>query len=155
MLHFPSHKFAVAIASNLESTNPRYFALLLASAILGEPFEVPQLYTGNWLDHIRLRALQISFGEGLAYFDRYRVPKTTEKKEMQSAFEYINQFASDKLLTNTKDGGAELIENGRHPKHGWAYVKVGSYIADILHQKYGDQHLSKYFREGKLKFFAD
>lgn len=155
LLHFPSHKLTVAIASNLESTNPRYFAQLLASAILGDPIDVPRLYTGNWLDNIRLRALQIIFREGLAYFDRYKVPKTTEKKEMQSAFEYINQFASDKLLTNTKDRGAELIANGRHPKRDWAFVKVGSYIADILHQKYGDQHLSTYFREGQLKFFAD
>ncbi len=155
LLHFPSHKLTVAIASNLESTNPRYFAQLLAGAILDEPVEVPRLYTGNWLDNIRLRALQITFREGLAYFDRYKVSMTTEKKELQSAFEYINQFASDKLLTNTKDVGAELIENGRHPKHGWVFVKVGSYIADILHQKYGDRHLSTYFREGKLKFFAD
>lgn len=155
LLHFPSHELTVAIASNLESTNPRYFAQLLASAVLGEPFKVPRLYTGNRFDNTRQRALQITFSEGLAYFDRYKVPKTTEEEEMQTAFEYIDRFVSDKLLAKTKDGGAELIENGRHPGHGWVFVKVGSYIADILHRKYGDRHLSTYFREGKFKFFAD
>ncbi|HEY0159724.1 MAG TPA: serine hydrolase domain-containing protein [Thermoanaerobaculia bacterium] len=130
----PSERFAVALASNFENADLSPFEDKLFALFLGDPAPVG-LRAAREEDAPLLEALQAAYSQGLAYYDRYGKPMTTDRRELAAAFRFL------------RDG--KNLADGAHPVTGEPLVKIGSYIASIL----GDA--DRYHRAGALRFFAD
>jgi CubicO group peptidase (beta-lactamase class C family) len=130
----PSAHFAVALASNFEDAILDPFEDELIAIFLGDPTP-RRMRAAHEADAELLDALQAAYNSGLAYFDRYGRPMTTDRRELDAAFRFLRE--------------GKNLADGAQPLTGEPLTKAGSYMASIL----GNANL--YHREGALRFFAD
>lgn len=137
-VYFPHEHFGVALASNFENVNLDLFADKAIEIFLDQPRDVGVSANAD-ADNTMFAAMNAAFTYGLAYYDRFGRPMTTNPRELAQAFRYLQDALKDR----------KLVADGRHPVAGEPLVKAGSYMASIL----GDT--DRYHRDGALRFFAD
>lgn len=155
LLHLPTHDITVAVASNLEGSNPANLARQLLGAILDEPADIGGIYTGNWRNDLRIRVFRTLFSRGASYHDFYRKPYTADKDKLKKAFDYLNQMGQDTSLNKLKNRGNDWFENGRHPVSDHAFLTVGSHMVSVLLKMKGDQWMDEGYSKGPLFFVAE
>jgi len=154
LVQFPHDNFYIALAYNLEGANLHVFSHRLFQLIMDEPWNL-KVYTGNKIDDALYDGLHQVFNYGMAYFERYEKPMTTDQQELVAAFDYFNRCMNRDSLTDNYKKFAGKIADGRHPIAHRAFVKIGSYIAAKLQEEYGAQQLNKYHHRGAISFFND
>lgn len=141
LTYIPSARFTVALASNFEDANLDPFEEKLMELFLGEP-QPRSARAVNEQDARVWEALNSTYVNGLAYYDRHGRAMTTDPRELAEAFRYFRAAL-------TPD--AKKIADGAQPVAGQPFVKVGSYIAGVLAADRKDA----LYRDGTLRFFTD
>ncbi|MFQ5825012.1 MAG: serine hydrolase [bacterium] len=154
LVRFPKENFAIALAYNFEGANRHLYAHRLIQLILDESWNMP-VYTGNKLDDALYSGLWNVFNYGLNYFDRYQKPVTSEEKDLAEAFDYFNKYVNREQITSDPKTILRKIRDGRHPVANEAFVKLGSYMAEKVHEKTNAKSIQIYHRIGAIRFFDD
>ena len=145
---FPTKKFAVAVAANLEGADTSVYLRRLTELILDEPWGV-FVSTRNKADERTILAMQGVFEYGMMHYELLQRPLGKDAQEAAKAFAYFNQ------CLNADATQADRIEDGRHPVSDLAFVKMGSLMAARLKERFGIARLASYHRTGMIPFFAD
>lgn len=143
LLVLPTHKTAVAVASNFEETDPFIYARRIYEIISGEPWNIG-VFARSQKDAAVLNGMDAAFDYGMQYFDRYGKPMTTDATELKEAFAYFNES-----LTSTE--AQQRFQRGRHPSAKQAFVKMASYMASKLDKS----DFENYYQNGAIRFFSD
>ncbi len=141
LTYLPKAGLIVALASNFEDADLDPFEDKIIELFLGEP-PVARVSAAKPEDARIWETLESTYSSGLAYYDRYGKPMTTNRKELDEAFRYFQAALA---------GNAKQIAQGAHPAAGQPFVKVGSYMASVLAADRKDA----LYRDGVLRFFAD
>jgi len=154
LVQFPIENFYIALAYNLEGANLHVYSHRLLQLILDEAWNM-DVYAGSKIDDAIVNGLQDIFNCGMAYFDRYGKPLTIDPRELSEAYSYFNQNLNGDSLSSNYDKFARKINDGRHPVANQALVKIGSYMAARLQQKFGREGIKKYHQQGAISFCHD
>lgn len=154
ILRIPSEKFAVAFACNLEDVDKTIYVQRLYEAIYDQPWYIP-VYTKEKADQTLYKGMSDTFNYGLLQLDKTNQPLTKDQQELASAFAYFNRYVNREALQSSFQEAEGKIEDGRHPRAGQSFVKVGSYVAAKLREKYGAERPSIYHTTGAIPFFSD
>ncbi len=154
LVRFPTLDFAIALAYNLEGGNLHAFSHRLYQLLFDEAWNV-LAYTGDEVGEGLYRGIWETFNFGMAQTDRFGKPLTGDKKELAQAFAYFNETVHPESLKVKNSAAWKRLKDGRHPAGGEAFVKVGSYMAELLAEKKGKERWDFYHKQGALPFFAD
>lgn len=150
----PARKLAFAIAMNFESGNPGVYLDRLFQLVTGTPFFL-QFYSGDRAKFSLTDAVNNTFNYGLAYYEQFRKPMTTDATELAKAFSYFNDAVDLNKIKANPSEAAKKIRDGMHPVAQQAFTKVGSYMAAKLAEKHGAAKLEAYAGLGGLAFVED
>ncbi len=144
---------AIAFAANTSDAYPPIVERLY-ELLTDEPWEI-RVSTKGSTGQALYQQLTAVFNYGGAWFDRCRKPFADDPQELAQAFNYVNRIidagsSSVNYQTALKDG-----EDGLHPISGLAFIKVGSFMAAKLLEKYGAERIRSYHTMGAISFFAD
>lgn len=153
-IRIPSENFAIAFACNLENVDKSVYVQRLYEAIFDEPWYIP-VSTKEKADQTLYNGLADTFNYGLLHLDKTSQPLTKNPQELASAFAYFNQYVSREALQASFQEAESKIKDGRHAVASQSFVKVGSYIAAKLLEKYGAERLNSYHSTGAISFFND
>jgi CubicO group peptidase (beta-lactamase class C family) len=151
---FPRENFVIAIGCNTEGTNLNPYAQRLFQLILDEPWNM-DLYTGDKLNSPVEQGMRDVFNNGFAYFDEHNEPLSKNDEELAKAFAYFNKFVNRNALKSAYGKTRKKIGEGRHPVADHAFLKMGSFMALKLTEKYGPDRVRTYNRMGAISFFND
>lgn len=151
---FPKENFAIAVGCNFENANPTLYAIRLYQMLYDEPWNI-SIYTGDKEKNALLQGIGDVFNYGLSYFKRYQKPFTTNEKELANLFSQFNKIVNPEPLRTDYNKTMQKIRAGRHPVGKMAFVKIGSFMATKLQEKYGSEHFETYHKIGSLAFFND
>ncbi|MDT4955771.1 MAG: hypothetical protein QOJ02_3909 [Acidobacteriota bacterium] len=154
ILRIPSENFAIAFACNLEDVDKTIYVQRLYEAIYDEPWYIP-VYTKEKTDQTLYKGMSDTFNYGLLQLDKTNQPLTKDQQELASAFAYFNRYVNREALQSSFQEAEAKIEDGRHPRAGQSFVKVGSFVAAKLREKYGAERLNTYHTTGAIPFFND
>lgn len=154
LVNFPSENAAIAIGCNFEGANPTVYAQRLFELIFDSPWE-SKVYLGNQIDEAIFSGMQSVFNYGLAYFDRYRESLSKNQEELSRAFAYFNENVDRNVLKTDQKGAMQKVNAGVHPVADQAFIKLGSFMAAKLAEKFGAARLATYHQTGAITFFHD
>jgi CubicO group peptidase (beta-lactamase class C family)/tetratricopeptide (TPR) repeat protein len=151
---FPARRMALAVGVNFEASNPGVYVGRLFQLLTGAPLELapysPDKTRAAWVD-----AMQSAFNYGHAHFERTGKPLAASQDELVEAFAYFNRYVNPDALNPNQQETIQKIRQGAHPAAGYAFTKVGSYMASRLSEKNGRAKLDSYASLGALEFFND
>ncbi len=168
ILRVPSKKFAIAFACNLQDIDRMPYIKRLYELITGEPMTLP-VATRNKFDDAFYQGLADTFNYGSMEFDRGRKPLVADAEksaprrkqaakggsELDKAFAYFNRTVDQAALHANYQTTVKEISDGRHPVADVAFIKVGSYMAMKVAEKYGPARVATYHLMGAPAFFDD
>jgi CubicO group peptidase (beta-lactamase class C family) len=154
LLRIPSKNLAIAFACNVQDIDRMPYIKRLYELITGEPMAIP-VSTRNKFDDAFYKGLDDTFNYGSLHFDRGRQPLSTDPKELASAFAYFNRTVDRVALQSNYQATFKAIGDGRHPVADVAFIKVGSYMALKLAEKYRAPRARWYHTMGAPAFFDD
>ncbi|HEV2764021.1 MAG TPA: serine hydrolase domain-containing protein [Pyrinomonadaceae bacterium] len=155
LLYVPSEDFAVAVACNADWADKWPYARRLFELVFEESWDVPVRTTKSRYDAALYKALRLSYERGALQYERERRPLAADAKELARAFEYFNRAVERRTVESSFDEASKRIADGRHPAADLALVKLGSYMAARLVERFGEERLSSYRRRGAVAFFGD
>lgn len=163
LFNFPSRHLTIAVATNLQRFNTSVFVEQLFEAVTGEAWDVP-LYLQDPKKRPYYEVMQNIFNEGRAYFEREgksysddvnngAANKENTVAKLNAAFDLVNQ----KLILKNANGDINLVQESlrlaKHPAGDLHLRRLGSYIAEQLHQS--GHSLSVYSNSGVIAFIHD
>jgi len=154
LLLFPGEAFAVAIACNLEGANLLPYVRRLADLVLEEESGL-SVYTPGRVQQPIYQAASLVFEYGLSDFLWNGSPLSKDRENLKSAFDYLQENASESSLGKDFDKTKNKLLAGIHPASGQALTKVGSYMAWALEEANGWGSLRTYHQRGPIAFFND
>ncbi|HKP73572.1 MAG TPA: tetratricopeptide repeat protein, partial [Pyrinomonadaceae bacterium] len=154
VLHIPSENLSVAFACNLQDIDREPYVKRLYEAVTDQPWEIP-VYTKDKYDEALYRAMSSTFNYGSLHFDQTKQAYSADPQELAKGFSYFNKVVSGESLQAAFEQTVTAINDGRHPVAGVPLIKVGSYMAMSLRDKYGAGRVSTYRSAGAIPFFAD
>jgi CubicO group peptidase (beta-lactamase class C family) len=143
LMCFPGMKLAIACAVNQEDASASAFANRLYEVLTNERIGL-DAYVKDQRDTYRV--INSIYASGLSYFELYGKPASSDRNEVQKAFDYFKRSIG-------KDG-AKLVDDGDDPITGEPYKIVGSYMAAHLSEKNGSD-FEMYHSSGAIPFFSD
>jgi CubicO group peptidase (beta-lactamase class C family) len=150
----PSENFAIAFACNLEGVDYSPYISRLYELVLDEAWDI-RAYTREKNDVALYKAMEGAFKFGMMQYDRTRQPLTTNTQELAQAFAYFNTVVNREASGLSAQEVEQKIKDGRHPVAGQAFVKIGSWMAARLAERYGAERLNSYHKTGAISFFGD
>jgi tetratricopeptide (TPR) repeat protein len=102
-----------------------------------------------------IKGLWDIFNYGLAYYERHGKSMAGTKGELINMFHFLNKTLNPDSLQQDFETVKSKINMGRHPKAHHSYVRIGSYMAEVLVEQYGTERLDGYHKNGAFPFFAD
>ncbi len=154
LLIFPTERFVVAIASNLESFDRWFYAIRLAELVLGEDLDL-EVYVPGRSEKVMYDTCREVFSHGLSSFDWNKKHTAQSNRDLAESFSYFLQNVNISALRGNSMGTKTRIDDGFHPRGKEAMIKVGSFMASALDSTYGREKLYSYHRGGPLEFFSD
>jgi CubicO group peptidase (beta-lactamase class C family) len=154
LLIFPAEKFAVAIASNLEGANLVPYVRRLIELVLDEDIDS----TAYALDRTRQSIFQAIFyvyAYGISTYDWTKAPLSKSLDNLKDAFSYFNNYVNEEELRKNYKEATKKIMAGIHLASNQAFTSVGSYMAQALEEKGGNELLQTCRKRGPLVFFSD
>ncbi len=154
LAYLPKKDIAVSFACNLEGVNPFLYGFRIMQFLLNEPLNLNP-YSGDPVEEIIISGITEIFNYGMSFYERFERPFTKERKEVEEAFKFFNRVTErESILRNLTEARRKII-NGIHPKVGEPYQKIGSFMAETLKEKFGEQKIDYYYKNGAIPFFAD
>ena len=150
----PTRKLALAIAMNFESADPGVYLDRLFQLVTGTPL-VTSLYSADRAKSSLAEAINNTFNHGLAYYEQFGKPMTTDMSELARAFAYFNESVDLAKIKANPQEATKKNRDGAHPVAQQAFTKAGSYMAAKLAEKYGAAKLDSYAALGSLVFLED
>ena len=150
----PKHKLALAVGMNFESSDPEPYLDRLFQLVTGAPF-VLSLYTNDRARSSMHDAINSTFNYGLAHYEHFGKPMTTDPAELAKAFAYFSDTIDLSKIKADPQQATKKIREGIHPVAQQALTKVGSYMAARLAEKHGPVRLDTYASLGGLAFLED
>ena len=154
LMRFPTKDFAIALAYNLEGGSLRAISRRLYQLIMDEGWNVMP-YAGNKYDKALIKGMWDIYNYGMAYYDYRDKPRNTNAEDMEAMFRFLNNTLHPGKIRENYDEVSKKINLGRHPKARTAYVRIGSYMARQLVEKYGADRMEHYHKNGAPAFFND
>lgn len=154
LLIFPTEKFAIAMASNLEDMNRVRYVQRLAELVLDEDLD-SIIYVHDKEGQIIYDTCYQVFSYGMSRFDWLGHHIVDGDKDLAQAFSYFNQYVNKKSLKGKFKETIRKIYAGMHPISNQAFTKVGTFIAFTLNEGLGEERLKSYYKTGPLAFFND
>ncbi len=154
LLIFPLEKFAIALASNLESFDRELYARRIAGIILEEDLDTPT-YVSDEQEEILYAACEHVFSYGLSQYYWHNSPITQDLNDIKHAFSYFNRNVNIAALRRDPESARSKISSGIHPAAEQAFTKVGSFMASVLEKALGREKLRSYHKTGPVVFFND
>ncbi|MGB3860882.1 MAG: serine hydrolase [Candidatus Aminicenantaceae bacterium] len=154
LLILPTERFAIAIASNLESFDRMFYVTKLAELVLDEDIGL-EIYITDRSGRFMFETCRAVFSQGLSDYDWNRRHTAQDNKDLAEAFSYFHQNVSRSALRRNFGAASRRIDEGFHPVGKNAMIKVGSYMASALEVAYGREKLKSYHKGGPLEFFSD
>ena len=154
VLHIPSENLSIAFACNLQDIDRWPYIKRLYDAVTDQPWDIP-VYTKDKIDAAVYKGMSDTFNYGSLYYDQFKRPASTDAEVLARAFAYFNKTVSRNSLGAAFQESVIAINDGRHPVADTAFIKVGSYMAMQLREKYGVERTSRYHTMGAIPFFAD
>ena len=150
----PTRKLALAIALNYENGDPGIYLDRLFQVVTGTPLVLP-VYSADRTKASLIDAINNTFNYGLAYYEHFGKPMTSDTTELTKAFAYFNESVDlNKIKANPQEA-TKRIREGAHPVAQQAFTKVGSYMAAKLAEKHGAARLDSYAALSGLAFVED
>ncbi|HEX5966769.1 MAG TPA: serine hydrolase, partial [Pyrinomonadaceae bacterium] len=150
----PKHKLALAVGMNFESADPEPYLDRLFQLVTGAPF-VLSLYSSDRARSSMHEAINSAFNYGLAHYEHFGKPMTTDPAELAKAFAYFSDTIDLSKIKANPQEVTKKIREGVHPVAQQALTKVGSYMAAKLAEKHGPARLNTYAALGALAFLED
>jgi len=155
LLNFPSRKLAIAIAINEEGADFFPYVSRLFELLTGEAWNVNS-YIANDRNKVPLIvAMQGAFEEGRAYFEKTGRAYTGSAQETAAAFALFNQTLNDAAFGAADQPDLFRKIGQARAMGGGPLVRIGSYMAQKLQEKYGAERLTSYSNTGAIGFFSD
>ncbi len=154
LMIFPAERFALAMASNLESFDRPFYVNRLAELVLDEDLDL-SMYTAEKSSQAILEACQKIFSQGLSTYDWNKRHLAKDTKDLTDAFAYFHKNVNRSSLRANLKKTKIKISKGFHPAGKQTLIKVGSYMAFALAEEFGAEKLEAYRRSGPLTFFKD
>lgn len=154
LYHFPEKNLTIAYACNLEFAPQEKYVRHLYELITDEPWAI-KIYTRERAGEPAAKAMSSAFNYGSLHFLQHQQPVTIDAQALASAFNYFNKAVNPEAVQADYQQAAQLVSDGRHPIAGVPFIKMGSYMAQKLKEKYGAAAFAKYHKMGALPFFAD
>jgi CubicO group peptidase (beta-lactamase class C family) len=154
LYHFPSKNLTIAYAANLEFSPQEKYVRRLYELLTNEPWAI-NVYARDQLGQPIYKAMSSVFNYGSLYFEQHGQPVSTDPQQLASAFAYFNKATNREALQADYRKFVQQVSDGRHPIAGIPFIKMGSYIAQQLKEKYGAQRFDTYHTMGAIPFFAD
>ncbi|MDH5383310.1 MAG: beta-lactamase family protein [Candidatus Aminicenantes bacterium] len=151
---FPLEKFAIALASNLESFDRELYVQRIAEIILGEDLATP-VYVSDEQEELLYTACEQVFSYGLSQYYRHNGPITQDANDIKESFSYFNQNVNLAALRRNPESTRSKISSGIHPAAKQAFTKAGSFMALVLEKTFGREKLRSYHKTGPIAFFSD
>jgi CubicO group peptidase (beta-lactamase class C family) len=142
LLRFPGEKFAVAVTCNEEGQNTSRYSHLISGLILGAfPY---RMEAPSQDDFWRLR---LTFLVGSGYHNKFDTTFAADDEDLKESFAYFNRLdPKAKNYRRKIDEGADLFS-------GAPLIKVGTYMAEKIKERYGEGELAELRRNGSIPFF--
>lgn len=150
----PTRKLALAIAMNFENGNPGVYLDRLFQVVTGTPLATP-LYSFDRAKAPLIDAINNTFNYGLAYYEHFGKPMTTDASDLAKAFAYFNESVDLNKIKANPEEAKKRNREGVHPVAQQAFTKAGSYMAAKLAEKHGAAKLDSYATLGGLVFLED
>ena len=154
LYNYPTKNLIVAAGCNFEGGNPSLYAQRLIELILDEPVII-RVYTHDKINYDLLAGIANVYSDGLVYFEKAQTPLTINQPELAEAFTYFNKNVNRIELEANDKNTPQKIRDGRHPVAEQPFVKMGSYMAAKLQERFGAIQLDSYRKDGPIPFFAD
>jgi len=154
LMIFPAEKFAVAVASNLEGSNPTGYAKRLAELVLDEDLD-SAAYAPDRNKQAVYTALEKVFNYGMSDFDWNDGAPGQDEKDIQEAIKYFNSCVDENALKKNYAETKRKITAGIHPTVRGPFKKLGSAMASVLKESNGEENLQSYHKSGPIPFFSD
>ena len=154
LLIFPTEKFAVAIASNLEGANLMPYVRRLIELILDEDID-SYAYAPDKVRQSIYQAVFYVYAYGISAYDWNKAPLSKSRDDLKDAFGYFNDHVKEKELRKNFEETRKKIMVGIHLASNQAFTKVGSYMAQALEEEGGRELLQSYQKRGPIAFFSD
>jgi CubicO group peptidase (beta-lactamase class C family) len=154
LILFPEENFAIAAACNFEPGNPYRYAMRLYQILMGEPWGF-SMYTGDKVSAALIRAADAVFDSGLSYYTRYQKPLSDDQAELAKLFAQFNNYINPEAVNKDYEDVIKKISAGQHPVAHEAFVKIGSFMAAKLNEKFDSERFDYYHKMGSLTFFND
>ena len=154
LLILPTERFAIAIASNLESFDRMFYATKLAELVLDEDIGL-ETYITDRSGRFMFETCRAVFSQGLSDYDWNRRHTAQDNKDLAAAFSFFHQNVNRSALRRNFGAASKRIDEGFHPVGKNAMIKVGSYMASALEAAYGREKLKSYHKSGPLELFSD
>ncbi|MGD9347270.1 MAG: serine hydrolase [Candidatus Aminicenantes bacterium] len=154
LLIFPTERFAVAVASNLESFDRMFYVNRLAELVLGEDLDL-EVYIAGKSEKVVYDTCRKVFSYGLSRNDWNEKHTAQNNRGLAESFSYFFQNVNVSALSRNFLSTKTKIEDGFHPLGKEAMIKVGSFMASALEADRGKEKLRTYHKSGPLDFFYD
>jgi CubicO group peptidase (beta-lactamase class C family) len=154
LLILPTERFALAIASNLESIDRMFYVNKLAELVLGEDLDL-EVYVLGKSEKVMYDACRNIFSHGLSSYDWNKRHTAQNNRDLAESFSYFLQNVNSSTLRGNFLSAKQRIDDGFHPLGKEAMIKVGSFMASALDSAYGRGKLKNYHKSGPLEFFSD
>jgi CubicO group peptidase (beta-lactamase class C family) len=154
LILFPKENFAIAAACNFEAGNPYQYAMWLYQILMEEPWGF-SMYTGDKVSTALIRAMDGVFDSGLSYYVRYQKPLSHDEAELAKLFAQFNKYINPEAINKDYEDIMKKISAGQHPVAHEAFIKIGSFMAMKLKEKFGSERFDYYHKMGPLPFFND
>jgi tetratricopeptide (TPR) repeat protein len=151
---FPTEKFAVAAASNLEGSNPSGYAKRLAELVLDQDLD-SAAYAPDRNKQAVYGALEKVFDYGMSEFAWNGHASAHDDKDILEAIRYFNSCVDENALKKNFAETKRKIASGIHPAARMPFTKLGSAMASVLKESFGEEKLRSYHKSGPIPFFAD
>jgi len=154
LMIFPTEKFAVAAASNLEGSNPAGYAKRLAEMILDQDLD-SAAYAPDRNKQAVYSALEKVFNYGMSEFAWNARTSAQDEKDILEAIRYFNSCVDENALKKNFMETKRKITAGIHPAARGPFIKLGFAMASVLKESFGEEKLRSYHKSGPIPFFAD
>ncbi len=154
LMIFPTEKFAAAAASNLEGSNPAAYVKRLAELVLDEDLD-SAAYAPDRNKQAAYNALEKVFNYGLSDFDWNGQAAGRDEKDIPEAIRYFNSCVDENALRLNYLETKKKITAGIHPVAHKPFIKLGSAMASVLKESFGEEKLRAYRKSGPVSFFSD
>lgn len=153
LLIFPTERFAIALASNLEGMNRMFYAQRLAELVLDEDIDGTTYVNDKEVQLIHDACFDV-FSYGMSQYD-WQGLSFRGKEDLEEAFTYFNTYVDLKALKNNFEESRKKIKAGIHPLSQQAFTNVGTHMAYTLSETLGKERLKSYSKSGPIPFFSD